>query len=177
MGYEVAGGLGVKMATPDREVYVMVGDASYLMMSQELVTAVQENLKLTVVLVNNHGYGSIGALSQSLGSQAFGTKYRFRNQDGQLTGPNVLVDYVANAQSLGCKVLKATSHAEFETAIETAKKETQTVVIVVETDPNVRVPGYESWWDVPVSEVSTLESVRKVRSEYEKAVQRERTFL
>jgi 3D-(3,5/4)-trihydroxycyclohexane-1,2-dione acylhydrolase (decyclizing) len=177
MGYEIAGGLGVKMAAPDREVYVMVGDASYLMMAQELVTAVQEGIKLTVILVNNHGYGSIGALSASLGSQAFGTKYRHRGPDGQLSGPNVVVDYVANAQSLGCRVLKATTHAELESAIEEAKRETKPVVIVTETDPSVRVPGYESWWDVPVSEVSTLDSVKQVRAEYEKAVKRERTHL
>jgi 3D-(3,5/4)-trihydroxycyclohexane-1,2-dione acylhydrolase (decyclizing) len=177
MGYEVAGGLGVKMAAPDREVYVMVGDASYLMMSQEIVTAIQEGFKLTVILVNNHGYGSIGGLSKSLGSEGFGTKARFRGKDGQLSGAPLPVDYVANAASLGAKTWKATTQAELESALQEAKKEPQTVVIVTETDPSIRVPGYESWWDVPISEVSTLDSVRQARAAYEESLRKERTFF
>jgi 3D-(3,5/4)-trihydroxycyclohexane-1,2-dione acylhydrolase (decyclizing) len=177
MGYEVAGGLGVKMAAPDREVYVLVGDASYLMMAQELVTAVQEGIKLIVVLVDNHGYGSIGALSQALGSEGFGTKTRFRTPDGELSGAPVPVDYVANAQSLGAKVYKATTHAELEAALLAAQKDSRCSVIVTETDPTVRVPGYESWWDVPVAEISTLETVQKARASYEEARKKERSFL
>jgi 3D-(3,5/4)-trihydroxycyclohexane-1,2-dione acylhydrolase (decyclizing) len=109
MGYEIAGGLGVKLAAPDREVFVLVGDGSYLMLAQELVTAVQEGVKLTVVLVQNHGYASIGALSESLGSQRFGTRYRMRGEDGALDGPKLPVDLGANAASLGADVLYATS--------------------------------------------------------------------
>src|SRR5205823_5953398 len=107
MGYEIAGGLGVKMAAPDREVYGMVGDGSWLMMSSELVTAVQEGFKLTVVLLDNHGFQSIGGLSQAIGNGTFGTRYRSRNsKTGHLDGEVVPVDYAANARSLGAHVLQ-----------------------------------------------------------------------
>src|SRR3954471_20241818 len=106
MGYEIAGGLGIKMADPDREVYVMVGDGSYLMMAQEIVTAVQEGLKLVIVLVQNHGFASIGALSEELGSQRFGTRYRFRDPGSRRLDGDVLpVDLAANAASMGAVVL------------------------------------------------------------------------
>src|SRR5918998_3771763 len=109
MGYEIAGGLGVKLAAPDREVIVMVGDGSYLMMAQELATAVQEHVKLTVVLVQNHGFASIGALSESVGAQRFGTRYRYRNpESGALDGDLLPVDLAANAASLGAHVITAT---------------------------------------------------------------------
>ena len=100
MGYEVAGGIGVKMAEPTREVYVMVGDGSYLMMSQEIVTSLQERYKLTIVVLDNHGYSSIGGLSESVRSGGFGTQYNFRGQDGQLSGTQVPVDFPANSNSL-----------------------------------------------------------------------------
>ena len=177
MGYEIAGGLGVKMAAPDREVYVMVGDGSYLMMAQELVTAVAEGIKLTVVLINNHGYGSIGALSGSLGSEGFGTRYRYRGADGQLSGDKLPVDLAANAASLGVKVFSARTHHELQQALLEAKQQTVTTVIVTECDPAVKVPGYESWWDVPVAEVSEMESVKQARATYELNRKRERDFL
>ncbi|HKU61103.1 MAG TPA: 3D-(3,5/4)-trihydroxycyclohexane-1,2-dione acylhydrolase (decyclizing) [Gemmatimonadales bacterium] len=177
MGYEVAGGLGVKMAAPDREVYVMVGDGSWLMMSSELVTAVQEGVKLTVVLVDNHGFASIGGLSAALGSQGFGTEYRYRSAAGELDGPPLPVDLAANAESLGACVYRVRSVAELDEALGKARRMDRTVVIQVETDREVRVGGYESWWDVPVAEVSTMDSVRAARAEYEAARAGERWHL
>jgi 3D-(3,5/4)-trihydroxycyclohexane-1,2-dione acylhydrolase (decyclizing) len=168
MGYEIAGGLGVKMADPTREVFVMVGDGSYLMMAQELVTAVQEGVKLTVVLVQNHGFASIGALSESLGSQRFGTRYRFRDpQTGALDGGKLPVDLGANAASLGADVVYATTVAELEAALLEAKAGTRTTVVHVETDPLVFAPDSEAWWDVPVAEVASIDTTRDARAVYE----------
>ena len=178
MGYEIAGGLGVKMADPSREVYVMVGDGSFLMMSSEIVTSIQEGFKLTIIVLDNRGYSSIGGLSQSLGSQGFGTDYQRRNsQTGQLDGGPLPVDFPAITQAMGAHSVRANNYAELEAAIEAAKSIPCTSVIVIETDKEARVPGYESWWDVPVSEVSEMQSVRKVRGEYEKALGKERTFV
>lgn len=178
MGYEIAGGLGAKLAAPDREIYVMIGDGSWLMMSSEIVTAVQEGVKLTIVMLDNHGYQSIGSLSRSIGSGAFGTEYRFRNpRTGRLDGENVPLDFAANAASLGAHVIRARRIAELKAALVEARKQTRTTVIVIETDPRKRAPGYESWWDVPVAEVSTIPSVKKARKQFEKAVTRERFFL
>ncbi len=126
MGYEIAAGLGAKMADPSREVVVLVGDGSYLMMAQEIVTMVSEGLKVIIVLVQNHGFASIGALSEALGSQRFGTKYRYRNGDsGRLDGDVLPVDLAANASSLGADVLHATSVEEFRSAMEKAKASTR----------------------------------------------------
>jgi 3D-(3,5/4)-trihydroxycyclohexane-1,2-dione acylhydrolase (decyclizing) len=169
MGYEIAGGLGAKMASPDRDVYVMVGDGSYLMMAQELVTAVQEGVKIIVVLVQNHGFASIGALSEEVGVQRFGTWYRYRNADsGRLDGGVLPVDLAANAESLGVRVLRAKTVDELRAALMTAKQhEGGPVMVHVETDPLVPAPSSESWWDVPVAEVSRLDSTRQARKGYE----------
>jgi 3D-(3,5/4)-trihydroxycyclohexane-1,2-dione acylhydrolase (decyclizing) len=174
MGYEVAGGLGVAMACPDRDVFVMVGDGSYLMMATELVTAVQENIKVIVVLVQNHGFASIGSLSESLGSQRFGTNYRYRNARGRLDGAVLPVDLAANAASLGVHVIRANTAAEFADAVKTAKAATTATVIHVETDPLIGAPDSESWWDVPVSQTSTLDSTQQAYNTYRqwKGVQR-----
>jgi 3D-(3,5/4)-trihydroxycyclohexane-1,2-dione acylhydrolase (decyclizing) len=175
MGYEVAGGLGVRLACPDRDVFVMVGDGSYLMMATELATAVQEGIKIIVVLVQNHGFASIGSLSESLGSQRFGTRYRYRNSEtGRLDGDKLPLDLAANAASFGLEVIKTTTAGELAEAVKAAKAADSSVVIYVETDPLVGAPDSESWWDVPVSEVSTLESTQAARSTYEehKAAQR-----
>jgi len=178
MGYEVAGGLGIKLAAPDREVYVMVGDGSWLMMASELVTAVQEGIKLTVVLIDNHGYQSIGGLSQAIGNAHFGVRYKQRNpRTGHLDGANVPIDFAANARSLGAHVIAARDIPEFKSALGEARRQTRSTVIVIETDAEKRAPGYESWWDVPISEVSRLPAVRKARKEFEVAVKRERFFL
>ncbi|HUJ06533.1 MAG TPA: 3D-(3,5/4)-trihydroxycyclohexane-1,2-dione acylhydrolase (decyclizing) [Streptosporangiaceae bacterium] len=167
MGYEIAGGLGVKMAAPDREVYVLVGDGSYLMMASELVTAVQERIKITVVLVQNHGFASIGSLSQSLGSQRFGTAYRYRNRaTGRLDGTILPVDLAANARSLGVEVIRAATVADLDAALADARQVAGPVLIHVETDPLVPAPDSESWWDVPVAEVSQLASVDEARGAY-----------
>ncbi|HVU78123.1 MAG TPA: 3D-(3,5/4)-trihydroxycyclohexane-1,2-dione acylhydrolase (decyclizing) [Gaiellaceae bacterium] len=174
MGYEIAGGLGVKLAAPEREVYVMVGDGSYLMMPSEIVTAVQEGVKLTIVLVDNRGFASIGALSRSLGTDGFGTLYRHR-RDGSLStdsadsGAYLPVDLAANAESLGARVLRAETIDELRAALAEAKGETRTTVIAVATDRYEGVPGYESWWDVPVAEVSEKETVQAAREAYESA--------
>ncbi|MGI3783684.1 MAG: 3D-(3,5/4)-trihydroxycyclohexane-1,2-dione acylhydrolase (decyclizing) [Janthinobacterium lividum] len=178
MGYEIAGGLGVAMACPDRDVFVMVGDGSYLMMATELATAVQEHVKVITVLVQNHGYASIGALSESLGSQRFGTRYRYRNaESGRLDGGNLPIDLAANAASFGLEVLRASTKAELADAIKVAKAGTEPVVIYVETDPLIDAPSSESWWDVPVSAVSTLSSTQQARTTYEEQKARQRLFL
>ncbi|QZT61147.1 3D-(3,5/4)-trihydroxycyclohexane-1,2-dione acylhydrolase (decyclizing) [Mycolicibacterium austroafricanum] len=166
MGYEIAGGIGVRMADPDRDVFVMVGDGSYLMMATELVTAVQEGVKIIPVLVQNHGFASIGGLSDSVGSQRFGTSYRYRSGDGRLDGDKLPVDLAANAASLGADVLRVTTAAEFTDAVKVAKASDRTTVIHVETDPMIFAPDSHSWWDVPVSQVSTLESTRQAYQRY-----------
>ena len=167
MGYEVAGGLGVRLACPDRDVFVMVGDGSYLMMATELATAVQEGIKIITVLVQNHGFASIGSLSESLGSQRFGTSYRRRGAGGRLDGDKLPIDLAANAASFGLEVIKAATRSEFADAIKAAKAATDPIVIYVETDPLVGAPSSESWWDVPVSATSTLESTKQAREFYE----------
>jgi 3D-(3,5/4)-trihydroxycyclohexane-1,2-dione acylhydrolase (decyclizing) len=178
MGYEIAGGLGVRMACPDRDVYVMVGDGSYLMMAQELVTAVQENVKIIVVLVQNHGFASIGALSEQVGSQRFGTSYRFRAEvTGRLDGDVLPVDLAANAASLGVRVLRADGVAGLRTALLDAQQGDGPVLVHVETDPLVGSPDSESWWDVPVAEVSALDSTRAARTGYEQRKADQRPYL
>ncbi|WP_322769142.1 3D-(3,5/4)-trihydroxycyclohexane-1,2-dione acylhydrolase (decyclizing) [Frankia sp. Cr1] len=179
MGYEIAGGLGVKMAAPDRGVFVMVGDGSYLMMAQELVTAVQESIEIIVVLVQNHGFASIGALSDTVGAGRFGTWYRYRNPHSRrLDGDILPVDLAANAASLGVKVLRARTIDEFRDALRQAKEHRGGPVLVhVETDPLVPAPSSESWWDVPVAEVSELESTRQARKSYEANKEHQRPFL
>ncbi|MFQ5406886.1 MAG: 3D-(3,5/4)-trihydroxycyclohexane-1,2-dione acylhydrolase (decyclizing) [Anaerolineales bacterium] len=178
MGYEIAGGLGVKMAAPDREIYVMVGDGSYLMMAQEIVTSIQEGYKLNIILINNHGFASIGGLSETLGSSGFGTRYLYRNPaTGQLDGNRLPVDFAANARSLGAHVIEAPDLPAFKAALGEAEAQTRTTVIVVETDREQRVPGYESWWDVPVAEVSQVASVQRARADYEEALKKERRLL
>ncbi|AQA04448.1 3D-(3,5/4)-trihydroxycyclohexane-1,2-dione acylhydrolase (decyclizing) [Mycobacterium sp. MS1601] len=166
MGYEIAGGIGVRMAAPDRDVFVMVGDGSYLMMATEIATAVQEGVKVIPVLVQNHGFASIGGLSESVGSQRFGTAYRYRSDDGRLDGGKLPVDLAANAASLGADVIKAATAAEFADAVKVAKAADRITVIHVETDPMIFAPDSHSWWDVPVSEVSELESTQAAYQRY-----------
>jgi len=182
MGYEIAGGLGIKMADPQREVYVLVGDGSYLMLSADIVTSVQEGYKLTIVLMDNNGYKSIGALSRSLGSQGFGTRYVFPENnrlpdDTAELVKTLPVDLAANASSLGAHVIRCETYEDFLTALETAKGMERTTVIYIQNDRYVGVPGYESWWDVAIAEVSEIDSVKTARADYEQAVQKERYFL
>ena len=178
MGYEIAGGLGAKLADPGREVFVLVGDGSYLMMAQEIVTAVAEQIKLTIIIVQNHGFASIGSLSQALGSQRFGTSYRYRNpRTGLLDGDILPVDLAANAASLGADVVRAATVAEFRDGLGRARASHRTTVVYVETDPLAPVPSSEGWWDVPVSEVSALDSTRGARAAYEAAKPSQRRYL
>jgi 3D-(3,5/4)-trihydroxycyclohexane-1,2-dione acylhydrolase (decyclizing) len=178
MGYEIAGGLGVKMAAPERDVYVLVGDGSYLMMAQEIATMVQEHIKITIVLFDNQGFASIGGLSESVGSDGFGTRYRYRNKStGELDGAVLAVDFAANAASLGARAFRAGSPAELREALAAAKGEPRPSVIVVPVDREARVGGYESWWDVPVAEVSATREVQAARARWEEARRKERDFL
>ena len=177
MGYEVAGGLGVKMADPSREVYVMVGDGSWLMMSSEIVTSIQEQVKLTIILIDNHGFASIGGLSQSVGSGGFGTEARYRGEEGMLSSGHLPVDFAANAASLGAQAIQVNSIPQFKEALKEAKGNRTTTVIKIETDRNATVGSYESWWDVPVAQVSSMESVARARAEYEAHQDSERYYL
>jgi 3D-(3,5/4)-trihydroxycyclohexane-1,2-dione acylhydrolase (decyclizing) len=183
MGYEIAGGLGIKMAAPEREVYVMVGDGSYLMMSSEIITSIQEGYKLTVVLVDNSGFSSIGALSRSVGSQGFGTQYRYR-KDGSIgldteeePGEVLPVDLATNAESFGAYVIRTKTMDELKGALKEAKGIDQTVVIHIPVDRYEGVPDYESFWDVPVAEVSEMDSVVAARKEYAEIRRAERRYL
>ncbi len=182
MGYEIAGGLGAKMAAPDRDVFVIVGDGSYLMLSSELVTAVQLGVKLIVLVWDNGGFKSIGALSRSLGLDGFGTRF-IKPVDGVLVGDSagdavepLQIDFAMNARSLGCNAIQCATRDEYVEALKAARAADRTTVVVIKNDRLHAVPGYESWWDVPVPEVSTLPSVREARAEYERMRARERYF-
>jgi 3D-(3,5/4)-trihydroxycyclohexane-1,2-dione acylhydrolase (decyclizing) len=178
MGYEIPGAMGAKMADPSREVFVFLGDGTYLMAPSEIATSVQEGVKIIIVLVDNGGFASIGSLSRSLGQGGFGTRYRVRDaKSGQLDGETLKVDFAANARSLGAHAVKAGTLDELKQALKEAKGMDRTTVIVVETDVTVGVPGYDSWWDVAVAEVSEMESVREARARYEEARKRERHFV
>jgi 3D-(3,5/4)-trihydroxycyclohexane-1,2-dione acylhydrolase (decyclizing) len=177
MGYEIAGGLGAKMAQPHRDVYVMVGDGSYLMMAQEIVTAIQEHVKLTILVLDNHGFSSIGGLSASVGCDGFGTRYRQRGRSGELDGAPLCVDFAANAASLGARAVRAHTSHDIRSALADAKAHEGVSVIVVPVDPEQRVGSYESWWDVPVAETSPLPDVQRARAEYESARTRERQYF
>jgi 3D-(3,5/4)-trihydroxycyclohexane-1,2-dione acylhydrolase (decyclizing) len=183
MGYEIAGGLGVKMAAPDRDVYIMQGDGGYLMLNAEIVTSIQEGFKLTIIIFDNFGYKSIGGLSRSLGQEGFATRYVYP-KDGMLPGDDVgenvevlPVDLAANARSLGAHVIECMTYDDFAKAIKTAESIDKTTVIYIQNDRYVGVPGYESWWDVHVAEVSEMESVREARKAWEKMRAKERYFF
>ena len=175
MGYEIAGGLGVKMASPRSEVVVMVGDGSYLMMSGELLTSLQEGLRLTIVVVDNHGFQCIKDLASVSGSDNEFNSFRYRDQvSGLLSGPALTIDFAANAASLGAAVLLADTPEELAAALQTSRSADRTTVIVVEVDASVGVPGYGGLWDVPVAEVSESSSVRAARRRHDDIVAMER---
>jgi 3D-(3,5/4)-trihydroxycyclohexane-1,2-dione acylhydrolase (decyclizing) len=180
MGYEVAGGLGVKLADPGREVIVMVGDGSWLMLSSELVTAVQERVPLVVVLIQNHGFHSIGALSESVGSQRLGTRYRYRTASGRLDGDFLPVDLAANAEGLGARVIRATTIAELRDGLAAVlgdRDRDRPVVLHIETDPFVPAPSGGGWWDVPIAEVAGIDSVDAPREAYRSNKRRQRPLI
>ena len=183
MGYEVAGGLGIKMAEPEREVYVMVGDGSWLMMSTELVTAIQEDRKLIVILMDNDGYKSIGSLSRSLGQEGFGTRYAY-SHDNRVTSDadgndveRIPVNLAQNARSLGATVIECSDYDAFVAGIAQARANPTTTVVYVRNDRYHGVPGYDSWWDVPPAEVSTSPEVQQKRAEWQQNRIRERDYL
>lgn len=183
MGYEIAGGLGVKMAAPDRDVFVIVGDGSYLMLSSDIVTSVQEGRKLIIIIWDNGGYKSIGALSRSLGQDGFGTRFVFP-QDDQLLGDaekenveSLPIDFAANARSLGAEVIECQNSKDYANAIEAAKKTDRTTVIYIRNDRYESVPGYESWWDVPPAEISDMPAVQEARAKWQEMRDKERFFF
>ena len=181
MGYEIPGGMGVKLAAPERDVFVMIGDGSYLMLPGELPTAVAEGIKLIIVLVQNHGYASIGALSRSVGSAGFGTLYHSRANGSVPTDERpsepLPIDLAANAESLGARVIRARTIEDVRAGLAAAVEAVGPVVVHVEVDRYEGVPSYDSWWDVPVAEVTTDESVRAAREEYERARQAQRQYV
>ncbi|MFA5327011.1 MAG: 3D-(3,5/4)-trihydroxycyclohexane-1,2-dione acylhydrolase (decyclizing) [Prolixibacteraceae bacterium] len=179
MGYEISGGLGAKMACPDREIYVILGDGGYLMMPSEIITSLQERYKLTIILIDNNGFASIGGLSKSIGSEGFGTKYLYRDDaSGKLEGEPLPVDLAKNAESLGAKVFRTTDIASFNEALSNAKKEKRTTVIYIQTVPERKMAGYGyAWWDVPIAEVSESESVQKASANYKEQKKKQRYFL
>ena len=179
MGYEIPGGLGAKMADPKREVYVMCGDATYLMLPSDLITTIQEGYKIIMILINNNGYASIGSLSESVGGEGFGTHFKFRNQkNDKIEGDHLPVDLAANAESLGAKVYRPKGIDEFNDALVKAKKNDQTSVIYVETVRDRKLDGYSySWWEVPVPEISISEDVKKARKKYELDKKMQKQYL
>ena len=156
----------------------MVGDGSYLMMSSEIATCLQEGYKINIVLIDNYGFASINGLSERVGCQGFGTRYRFRRSaTQQLDGPVIPIDFAANAASYGAHAISVADMKEFETALAEAKKQDRTTVIVIRTQSEARVPDYDTWWDVPVAAVSEVESVRAARKQYEEGLTKQRSML
>jgi 3D-(3,5/4)-trihydroxycyclohexane-1,2-dione acylhydrolase (decyclizing) len=178
MGYEIPGGIGVKLAEPEREVVVMVGDGSYLMMNSEIVTAVGEGIKMTIVIVDNHGYQCILGLQRAVGVADFGNELRFRDGGSQqLVGDYIPVDFCKHAGSMGARTFFAQTTDQVRQALAAAKTGSGVTVVAVVVDPEKRMPGLGTWWDVPVAEVSSQESTRRVRSEYEKATANQRSIF
>lgn len=178
MGYEIAAGLGAKMADPSREVYVICGDGGYLMNNHEIVTSIQEGVRFTILLLNNNGYASIGGLSESIGSERFGTRYQYRDEkSGQLSGEFLPVDLAKNAESLGAIVIKATDKKSLDEALAQSKRNDKTTVIYIETNLYRTVRGYHAWWEVPIAEISTSPSVQKAFETYKENKKEQRIFL
>ena len=183
MGYEIAGGIGVARADKTRDAIVMVGDGSYLMMHTEMVSAVAEGIKFIIVLIQNHGYASIGHLSEDLGSQRYGTLYRFRNDEANNfeTGDKLPIDLATNAESLGMNVIRveptANAIEDLKAAVSKAKASTKATLIHIHSNPLLYAPDGEGWWDVPVAAVSTLDSTKSARKDYEKAVANQKPLL
>jgi 3D-(3,5/4)-trihydroxycyclohexane-1,2-dione acylhydrolase (decyclizing) len=178
MGYEIAAGLGAKMADPSREIYVICGDGGYLMNNHEIVTSIQEGVKFTILLLNNNGYASIGGLSESIGSERFGTMYKYRDDNtGQLAGEFLPVDLAKNAESLGAMVIRATDKNSLDLALAKSKTNERTTVIYIETSLYRTVKGYHAWWEVPVAEISTSTTVQKAFETYKENKKEQRIFL
>jgi 3D-(3,5/4)-trihydroxycyclohexane-1,2-dione acylhydrolase (decyclizing) len=178
MGYEIAGGLGVKLAEPEREVVVMLGDGSYLMMNSEIVTAVAEGIRVTIVLVDNHGFQCILGLQRAVGVDDFGNELRFRQgKETAPAGDYVPVDFQKHAESMGALAIYASTSSEVKAALERARKADRITVVVVPVDPESRMPGSGNWWDVPVAEVSSADRTKSTRVKYEEATKKQRPVL
>ncbi|MFD8279801.1 3D-(3,5/4)-trihydroxycyclohexane-1,2-dione acylhydrolase (decyclizing) [Streptomyces solisilvae] len=180
MGYEIPGAIGVRLAAPDRPVWALVGDGTYLMMPTEIVTAVQEGVNINIVLFQNHGYASIGGLSEATGAERFGTAYRFRDADGQYTGDPLPVDLAANAASLGMEVLRAKSVRELREALAAARASDRPTCVYVETETADTVSGApeaQAWWDVPVARTATRPAAVKAREDYDRQAAARRRHL
>ncbi|MGH3439123.1 MAG: thiamine pyrophosphate-dependent enzyme, partial [Sciscionella sp.] len=177
MGYEIPAAIGARLAAPDKEVFALVGDGTYLMLPTETVTAVQEHIKITVVLVDNHGYASIGGLSEKVGAERFGTAYRYRSADGTFTGEPLPVDLAACAASLGMDVLRADTVETLRDALYAARASDQPTAVYVQTDPARAQLPPQAWWDVPVAEVANRESTRAARKNYEDNLRDRRRHL
>ncbi|WP_328696872.1 3D-(3,5/4)-trihydroxycyclohexane-1,2-dione acylhydrolase (decyclizing) [Streptomyces sp. NBC_00342] len=180
MGYEIPAAIGVQLAAPDAPVWALVGDGTYLMNPTEIVTAVQQGLPVKLIILQNHGYASIGGLSESVGGERFGTAYRHRAADGGFTGPPLPVDLAANAASLGMRVLRAGTVRELREALAVARAEDRPTCVYVETETADTVSGpppAQAWWDVPVAETATRPSAARAREEYERHVTDRRSHL
>ncbi|MCJ1713247.1 3D-(3,5/4)-trihydroxycyclohexane-1,2-dione acylhydrolase (decyclizing) [Curtobacterium sp. VKM Ac-2922] len=182
MGYEIAGGIGVRRAAPDRDAIVMVGDGSYLMLHTELVTAVAEGIKIIVVLIQNHGYASIGHLSETVGSERYGTRYRYLDETQSFeNGEPLPVDLAANARSYGVDVIEVQpgpdAIQDLRDAVRQAKANDHTTLVHINSDPLVYAPDGNGWWDVPVAQTSTLPSTQQARAAYEQQVAAQRPLL
>jgi 3D-(3,5/4)-trihydroxycyclohexane-1,2-dione acylhydrolase (decyclizing) len=178
MGYEIAGGLGARMAAPDREVYVMVGDGSFLMMSSEITTAVQEGIKLIVVVVDNNGFSSVGRVSEQVGAEGFGCHYRYRGPSGAYDGPEMQLDFVKLCQGMGARALEIRTLPELRAALAEARAGSETACIVVRTDWHERVRGYaNSWWEMATPQVSEMPAVNAAREEFDRNKGRQRYLM
>ncbi|HLF21373.1 MAG TPA: 3D-(3,5/4)-trihydroxycyclohexane-1,2-dione acylhydrolase (decyclizing) [Aestuariivirga sp.] len=169
MGYEIAGGIGLKMAQPEREVVVMVGDGSYMMMNSELATSVMLGIKLIVVLLDNRGFGCINRLQHATGGERFNNLYAYNTLHAEMPE----IDFAAHAKSLGAISEKVTSLADLEAALKRAKGNKRSTVIVIDTDPMISTDAGGYWWDVAVPEVSARKEVRAARKTYEKALHKQ----
>ncbi|WP_413799351.1 3D-(3,5/4)-trihydroxycyclohexane-1,2-dione acylhydrolase (decyclizing) [Streptomyces iranensis] len=180
MGYEIPGAIGVRLAAPGTPVWALVGDGTYLMMPTEIVTAVQEGININIVLLQNHGYASIGGLSETTGAERFGTAYRFRAADGRYTGDPLPVDLAANAASLGMDVLRAKSVGELREALAEARASDRPTCVYVETETADTVSGApeaQAWWDVPVAQTATRPAAVKAREDYDRQAAARRRHL
>jgi 3D-(3,5/4)-trihydroxycyclohexane-1,2-dione acylhydrolase (decyclizing) len=172
LGYEIAGAFGAALAEPEREVYAVVGDGSYLMMHSELVTSLQEGRKITILLFDNHGFQCIHNLQRGHGSDGFGNEFRYRSETtGRLTGNVMPIDFAAHARALGAKAYKATTAEELQVALLQAKEETITTLIEIPVVAGTNTDGYESWWNVGVPEVSVSDKVFAAHQEMKSRIQ------
>jgi 3D-(3,5/4)-trihydroxycyclohexane-1,2-dione acylhydrolase (decyclizing) len=178
MGYEIPGGIGVKLAEPERDVVVMIGDGTYLMMNSEIVTAVSDDLTLTIVIIDNRGYQCILGLQRICGVSDFGNELRFRNpKTGLLDGEYIPIDFVKHAEAMGAHAVLVKTASDITSALKEAKHRRGVSVVVIPVDPEKRMPSLGTWWDVPVAEVSTIAKTRQTRENYEKAAKKQRTVF